>query len=313
MKILLVDANAVGYSAQQARSLSTAAGEPTQAIFHAIKAMWNLQKRYKGFTPLVLWDSHARWRYDLLPDYKGKRDTYPKQIAMREEYRTQRPYIQEAFRLLGITQVQHEGYEADDIAGVYARKVTSMNDAQAVLYTGDKDWLQLVSEHVTWHDIATDKRVSITNFERHTGFANPIAFLQAKALHGDGSDNIAGVGGIGEKTADKLMQHFGSVKQLLLTHRAHGDFEKGYFADESLNRARNKINNFCANTAQQHALFKRNLKLMNLHAIEPPTAGFFRHRVPADIDTFVAFCMRWEMSSLAAKAELIVNDFEDIT
>lgn len=310
MKVLLIDGNAVGYHAQQARPLKTADGEPTQAIFHSIKALWNLKKRYPDHTPLCLWDAHCQWRYDILPEYKGKRDNDERQRLMREEYREQRPAIKEAFDYMGITQVEHEGYEADDIAGLYARKVACLDDSSAVLYTGDKDWLQLVSENVIWHDIRTDKRVSLKNFSRETGFDNPSQFLQAKALHGDGSDNIGGVGSIGEKTADKLLQHFGSVKALLRYHKDNGDFEKGDFEDAGLNRARKHINNFCNNTNGGIELYKRNLKLMNLHSIDPPDKGFFRKRSKPSLDSFSELCARYDMTTLVTRAEQIINDME---
>ena len=284
MKVILADGNAVGYSSQQTRRLTTNADEPTQAIFHSIKSVWGLKSRYKQHIPLFLWDSHTQWRYDILPEYKGKREEYKQQVEMREEYRQQRPYIQEALKLMGVIQIQHEGYEADDIAGVYSRKINSIDDAEAVLYTGDKDWLQLVGENVILHEIGSDKRVSLKNFQRVTGFSNPIEFLQAKALHGDGSDNISGVGGIGEKTADSLMQHFGSVKRLLKAHKENGDFAKGYFENSSLNRARNKINAFCNNEIGGIDLYKRNLKLMNLHQIQPPKTGFFRQHSKPDLE-----------------------------
>ncbi len=308
MKVILADGNAVGYSSQQTRALSTNAGEPTQAIFHSIKSVWSLKSRYAEHTPLFLWDSHTQWRYDILPEYKGKREEYKAQVEMREQYREQRPHIQEALKLMGVVQVQHEGYEADDIAGVYARKINSLDDSEAILYTGDKDWLQLVGENVIFHEIGSDRRVSLKNFQRVTGFSNPIEFLQAKALHGDGSDNISGVGGIGEKTADLLMQHFRSVKNLLKEHAAHGNFEKGYFADSSLNRARNKINAFCTNEKGGVDIYKRNLKLMNLHRIESPKSGFFRQHAKPDLEGFKDFCMRWEMISLVEKAERIFTD-----
>lgn len=310
MKVILTDGNAVGYQSQQAGKLTTADGRPTQAIFHSIKAMWNLKRRYKQHIPYVLWDSHCQWRYDLLPEYKGKRDTYPQQIQMRKEYREQRPFIKEAFNLMGIPQVEHEGFEADDIAGVYATKIESMIGSEAVLYTGDKDWLQLVAENVIWHDLHTDKRVGVKNFERETGFETVTQFLQAKALHGDTSDNIGGVGGIGEKTADKLIKNFGSVKALFEHHAKYGDFEKGDMADPSLDRKRKAINAFCNDTDNGKALLLRNLKLMNLRTITPPEKGFFRKQSKPDLDGFIEFCTEHEMTTLITKAERIFKDLE---
>lgn len=309
MNVLLIDANAVGYSANQTRKLTTGDGKPTQAIFHSIKAIWGLCKRYPGYKPYILWDAHCQWRFDLYPDYKGTRKRYKNQVEQREMYHEQRPDIERAFNLMGLIQIKHEGYEADDVAGVYASKIADIDDAKAVLYTGDKDWLQLVSDNVLWHDVHTDQRVSMKNFTRYTGYDSVAQFLTAKALQGDTSDNITGVGGIGEKAADAIMQHFGSVKSLLQAHRENGDFEKGQLP-ESMSRARNKINSFCNNEKGQLDILQRNLKLMNLHAIQSPSGGFFRTRATADLEAFTDFLMEFNMVSLVSKAETILNDIK---
>lgn len=305
MKVILTDGNAIGYHASNTRKLTTADGEPTQAIFHSIKMLHNARLTFRDFTPMILWDSHAKWRYDLLPEYKGKRETNEKQIAMRQEYRAQRPAIQKAFKLMGFTQVQHEGYEADDIAGVYSRRIAGMSDAEAILWTGDKDWAQLVAENVTFLDMHTDKRIGVKNFEREFGVETVSQFLQAKALVGDGSDNINGVPGIGEKTALALMKHFGSVSALLRHHKANGDFDKGDLPDP-MNRMRKAINAFCNNEDKRQQLLQRNLKLMNLHAIDPPSTGaFLRERQAPDLEGFKSFCIEYELTTLYQKADKI--------
>ena len=316
MKIILVDGNAVGYHASSTRKLSTEDGRPTQAIFHSIKSIWALTRRYPEHRVLILWDSHCQWRYDLLPEYKGKRETNPKQIAQREEYRAQRDAIKEAFRLMGLTQVAHEGYEADDIAGVYARKVAALPDAEAILYTGDKDWIQLVAENVLWHNIDDDKIIGVKNFQRETGFPDVSSFIQAKALHGDGSDNISGVGRIGDKTAQAIINHFGSVKRMLSKYSdTENGFVKGDFAgleeEATLNRALKPINRFCSNEEGGLDTYKRNLKLMNLHTIKPPKGGhFFRQKLKPHLEGFKSFCLEYELTTIYGKAEKIFNDLE---
>lgn len=311
MKVILIDGNAVGYTGSMTRPLKTADGRYTQAIFHSIKCIWNLCLRYPDHLPLVLWDKHCQWRYDLLPEYKGQRDKYAAQKEKREIYRAQRPDIQKAFELMGVTQTEHEGYEADDIAAVYAKRIALMEDSSAVLYTGDKDWLQLVSDNVTWHSIDSDKRVSANNFEKHAGTDTVAKFIIIKALVGDTSDNISGVGGIGEVTAPILINHFGSIKEMLTLHKAVGEFDKSHLP-QSIVRSRKAINSFCNNEKGQLGILLRNLKLMNLHNIKPPETGFVRTKKPSDLEGFKDFCLQLEMVSLAAKAERIITEIQRV-
>lgn len=270
---LIIDGNAVGYHGQQARRLST--GDfPTQAIFHYMKELRNLRRRYPNLTALNCWDEHTQWRYDLYPEYKGKRDKYDAQKAMREEYRQQRPTIQQCLSFLGAPQVRAEEYEADDLAGYLAQKVTKNEDSFAMLVTGDQDWLQLVSDNVSWYDPIRNQLVTKSKFEEFTGFENSTQFLQAKALQGDSSDNITGVGGIGEGTAKKIMAHFGSLQTLIAEWvKSNRSFEKGDLPSE-LSRARTKINAFLSDKDDGIKKFKRNYKLMDLRNVKEPVGGF---------------------------------------
>jgi 5'-3' exonuclease len=313
MKASFTDGNAVGYAAQNAKKLTNSSGEPVQAIFHSIKSMWNLGNRLKGYTPFVLWDTHCQWRYDIYPEYKGKRDTYPKQIQMREEYRLQRPLIQEAFKLLGIRQVQKEGYEADDIAGIYSKKFRAMpiNEGhKAVLFTGDKDWLQLVHENVVWHEVVGHKTISMKNFEKETGLPTTKGFLESKILQGDSSDAITGVGGIGALTADPVILHFGSIRQMISAYKSGGPFLRGALP-EHLSRARNKINSFCNNEKGQHAILKRNVSLMNLMNVKAHDGKLDMTLEKPNKEGFIDFCLEHELVTLADKAERIINEIHN--
>jgi 5'-3' exonuclease len=308
MNLLLTDANGVGYYGNNKRILKDPDGEPVQAVFESIKYMWSMARRHSDYTPLILWDETAQWRYDLHPEYKGKRDVYDKQKESRAMYKKQRPDVELAFDLMGFTKVRHAGFEADDIAALYARKIASNPSHKAKMLSSDHDWMQLIADNVDWISIQHERQVSKRSFYRETGYETVGQFVQDKALVGDTSDNICGVGGIGEKTAKKIITHFGGVKAFLQHHRANGDFTKESLPDE-FSRDINKMNTFC-NSKDGIKIFKRNLALMNLHNIDKPDTPFTRVQNEPDKIGFIDFCMDRGFTSLVTKADQIFQDLE---
>lgn len=211
-KILLIDANSIGYAAQQATKL-TNAGMETQAIFGFLKSMKILRERFTAYTPMVLWDGRAEWRYKLYPGYKANRNSDPKKVAMKESYAKQKPHLELALRHLGIRQLTAHNMEADDLAGHFVGKLSADPANKIGLITGDEDWQQLIRQNVWWRDMRDDsKYVDHKNFYDKTGCKTPFAFLESKILQGDNSDTITGVGGIGEKGAPEFIAQFGSVR-----------------------------------------------------------------------------------------------------
>jgi DNA polymerase-1 len=209
MDRIIVDANSLGYASHCATKLNVA-GFETQSIFGMVKSARELKASSPDATLLYLWDGHAQWRYDLYPGYKADRDKDPKQALMRANYKKAKPVIQKALQLLGIMQLTVLTAEADDMAGFM---VNSLNPEKKIkLVTGDQDWLMLVKDNVTWFDPIRDSTVTIHNFMDFTGYENGRAFLDGKALQGDGSDKIGGVGGIGKGTAPLFLAQFGSVQ-----------------------------------------------------------------------------------------------------
>lgn len=271
-RFLIIDANAIGYSGQQATRL-TSGDRSTQAIFHYMKSLRGLRRKYPAFKALNCWDEKASWRYELYPEYKGQRDKYPDAAAMRAQYKEQRPIIEECLRRLGVPQVRAPEYEADDCASILARRVAKTDGAKAVLVTGDQDWLQLVTDNVTWFDPIRENMVTQGRFQDFTGYQDAQQFVQAKALQGDTSDNIKGVGGLGEKAAKAIMSNFGDLQGLIKARRALGrDFEKGDLPDD-LSFFRKKINDFISNTNGGIDAFRRNYKLMSLLEVQEPEGG----------------------------------------
>lgn len=217
-EIFLIDGNSIGFASHSGTKLHAGPLE-TQAVFGVCRALRGMHMANPQAYKALLWDGRAQWRYELCPDYKGKRETNAKMVAMREAYKAQKPYIQKAAQALGIDQMWSPTCEADDLAGGLAQYF-SRKGHPVRLISGDQDWLQLVDENTVWYDPIRDKLVSLRNFEEKTGWKRPHQILDNKCLMGDTSDNIKGVGGIGEVGSKKLLTAFGSVDKLFAMHEA---------------------------------------------------------------------------------------------
>jgi len=267
--VILVDMNAVGYQSNSTRKLNDGDGNQTQAVFQSIKQMIKFKRLNPDARIICLWDEHCQFRFDIYPEYKSKRDDNPKVAAEREEYRKQRPLIKEALEKMGIQQLSYEGLEADDLAYWISKKLSD-NGKRVLLVTGDKDWLQLVNPFVHWYNLHNDEVVDTHGFEKKTGFKTTKQFLESKYLQGDNSDCIPGVGGLGELTAQRVINHFGSIAELIKAYRANGEFEKEDLPKE-LTRARKKINAFCSNENGGLEILKRNIALMDMSKSPKPS------------------------------------------
>lgn len=257
-KTLIIDGNSVGYAAHHATKLSS--GElQTQAVFGFVKTMRDMRSEYRNHTPIVLWDGKAQWRFDLTPEYKSNRNSDPKKVAVKEAYAEQRPYISRALNHLGVRQMTASTHEADDLAGLLVAKLSQNPENEVVLITGDQDWVQLVRPNVTWRDLRDESRViTIDNLFDKTGYATPYGFLEGKCLHGDNSDCISGVGGIGEKGAPEFIAEFGSVRQFWQRCDS-GDFKPV------------KKSHIRLCSAEGRAIFGRNFRMMQLLRVAPPS------------------------------------------
>lgn len=213
---VLIDGNAIGYAQQMGMPRLSVGDQATHAVYGFLLALRKVaMPTTNERIPIVLWDGSASWRKEICPDYKANRRNDPKKIAVKDEYSTQVPFIVRAVELLGIDQMISPTCEADDLAGAYSRLLERKGHL-VELVTGDKDWLQLVTASVTWNDPIRDRSVDIMSFENFTGYPNVEQFLDSKCLTGDASDNIKGVGGIGEKGAKELISIYGSVESFFI-------------------------------------------------------------------------------------------------
>lgn len=214
----LIDGNALGWAAMYSTSnkgqLLKVGDHYTNVTFGLSRTMRDLQVEAPTSRKIVLWDGAARWRKDLVPTYKAQRDKTPQQIEIREIYKSQTGDVRRAMKALGIDQVVSPNCEADDLAAAYADLFVKKG-FKVMLLTADRDWLQLVRPGVEWFDPVHDKFCNADNFTEITGFRDPDQFVDAKALQGDVSDNVKGVGQIGEVGAKKLLTAYGRVAKFL--------------------------------------------------------------------------------------------------
>lgn len=252
----IIDGNSIGYLSNQIGVKLRAGDQETQAVFYSLRTLRDLMQRYNSGGILIVWDGRS-WRHSIYSDYKGTREATATQREMRESYKTQRPFLLRAINALGITQATASNLEADDLAALLAERYVTNGD-KVRLITRDHDWLQLIRPEVTWVDHQTNERISLAKFEEFTGYETPEQFIESKALMGDSGDNIKGVGGIGEKKAQQLLQIWGSVEEFLADHAPDMTFN-----ERTGTKMHKAMRDFHTSTERQEA-YRFNMRLVNL-------------------------------------------------
>lgn len=178
-----------------------------------MSTLFKLQEEELPDRTVVCFDVKEKtFRHKKFDSYKATRKGMPDELAM------QLPVMKDILCKLGITCCEKAGYEADDLIGTISRLVTEQ-DNECVIVTGDKDSLQLVGNGTfvklvkTRMGQTTTTKYDEQTFEEEYGF-KPIQLIDLKALMGDSSDNISGVAGIGQKTADNLLKQFGTIENI---------------------------------------------------------------------------------------------------
>ena len=211
MKLMAIDGNSILNRAYYGiRPLSTRDGLYTHAVYGFLTTLLRLRDEERPDAVCVAFDLHApTFRHKADADYKATRKPMP------EELRMQVPVLKEVLDALNIPRYEAEGWEADDWLGTISRRCEAAG-WDCVVVTGDKDSLQLITEHTkvklvsTRMGQTTTKDMTPETFREQYGF-DPIHMIDLKALMGDSSDNISGVPGIGEKTAMDLIRRYGSI------------------------------------------------------------------------------------------------------
>jgi len=207
--LYLIDGSSYIYRAYFAiRHLSSPSGFPTNALYGFTQMLLKVLKDRKPDHVVVVFDAgRVTFRNEIYPEYKANR------AAMPDDLRQQIEPIKELVRAFNIPALELAGFEADDIIGTIARACRKRG-LKTVVVTGDKDLMQIVAEDVRLLDTMKDKESGIPEVLERFG-VEPARVIDILGLAGDSSDNIPGVPGIGEKTAIRLIQEFGSLEALL--------------------------------------------------------------------------------------------------
>lgn len=211
MKLMVIDGNSILNRAYYGiRPLTTREGFYTHAIYGFLTTMKRLTDEESPDALCVAFDRREpTFRHLAFDGYKAQRKGMPEELAM------QLPALKDALDAMNVPRYELAGYEADDLIGTISRKCEA-ESWDCVVATGDKDSLQLVTEHTKVKLVSTRMGQTTTrdmtpeSFAEEYGFA-PAHIIDLKALMGDSSDNYPGVPGIGEKTAMDLIQKYGSV------------------------------------------------------------------------------------------------------
>ena len=214
MKLMVLDGNSIVNRAfYGVKLLSTRDGLYTNAIFGFLNILQKLVDEEQPEALCVTFDLKApTFRHKAYEGYKATRHGMPEELAM------QMPVLKEVLAAMNIPRYELEGWEADDLLGTISRKCEAAGWDCAIV-TGDKDSLQLITDHTkvklvsTRMGQTTTKDMTPETFREVYGF-DPIHMIDLKSLMGDSSDNIPGVKGIGEKTAMALIQKYSSMENL---------------------------------------------------------------------------------------------------
>ncbi len=219
-KLIAIDGNSLMHRAYYALpSMTSRDGTPTGAVYGFVSMLLKLLD-YEPDYMLVAFDMHGpTFRHEQFGEYKAGRRPTP------DDLRTQFPMLKKLLKEMGITVCECERYEADDILGTFSRKANAAG-IDALLVTGDRDALQLINNHT--HVLMTKKGISDTvEYDRDVLMElyglEPGQMVDLKGLMGDNSDNLPGIPGVGEKTAIKLLDKYGTLENVL----ANAENEKG--------------------------------------------------------------------------------------
>lgn len=211
MKILAVDSNSIINRAFYGiKMLTTKDGFPTNAVYGFLSILLSSVSETKPDAVVFAFDVHEpTFRHKMYSEYKAGRHETPPELLQ------QFPVMKDLLHKLGYPVLEVPGWEADDILGTISR-ICEETGNDCVISTGDRDSLQLVSEHTTVRLATTKMGAPVSTMMTPDAImekygVSPVSLIQTKALMGDSSDNIPGVPGIGEKTAFSLIQQYGTV------------------------------------------------------------------------------------------------------
>lgn len=213
-KVILVDGNNLMFRSYYATAytgniMRNSKGFPTNALYGFTSMINKIVEEEKPEYMAVAFDIGKNFRHEKYDHYKeGRRET-PDDLKM------QMPYARKILEAMGIKHYEVENFEADDIIGTIAAMADKDPEFDATIVSSDRDLLQLISDVV---DVKLLKQKGFIRYNRDSFKEDygiePIRIIDLKALSGDASDNVPGVKGIGEKTALKLLQEYGTLENI---------------------------------------------------------------------------------------------------
>lgn len=218
MKLYVIDGNSLLFRAYFATSFTgnimrRKDGFPTNAIFGFSNMITKIVSSLEqGDEIVVAFDKGSKtFRHQAMPEYKAQRKETDLDLV------AQLPVAREMLDAMNIKYYEVDGYEADDIAGTVA-KLGSKEGIETICFTSDKDYLQLIDDHITVRMLKkglTDVVDMTAPLLKETMGLTPEQIKDFKGLMGDPSDNLKGIPGVGEKTAVKLLNEYGSLEAII--------------------------------------------------------------------------------------------------
>ena len=228
MKLFLLDAYALIYRAYYAfikNPRYNSKGENTSAILGFVNTLEDVLRNMRPTHLGVAFDPHGgTFRHEAFPEYKAQREETPEAIRFAV------PKIKEILEAYHIPVLEVPGYEADDVIGTLAHQA-DLQGIETYMMTPDKDYGQLVTEHVSMYRPPVGKSEAQVLGPKEIcekwGIESPLQVIDILGLMGDSSDNIPGCPGVGEKTACTLIQQWGNIENLLAnTDKLKGAIQK---------------------------------------------------------------------------------------
>lgn len=222
-RLMLIDGHSMAFRAfyaLPAENFSTSGGQATNAVYGFLSMLSSLLVEEKPTHVAVAFDvGRQTFRTEMFPQYKAQREAAP------PEFKGQVEIIKEVLETLGITTLEKENFEADDIIATLATAAGPLG-FDTYIVTGDRDSFQLVNESTTvlypMRGVSVLHRFTPEAVEEKYGLT-PVQYPDFAALRGDPSDNLPNIPGVGEKTATKWIVQYGNLDSLL----AHADEIKG--------------------------------------------------------------------------------------
>jgi len=212
-KLVLLDAYALIFRAYYAlirNPRKNSQNFNTSAIFGFVNTLEDIINREAPTHIGIAFDpAGPTFRHEAFPDYKAQRDSTP------EDIKKSVPIIKDIIKAYNIPILEMSGYEADDVIGTIAKKA-EMEGFNTYMVTPDKDYGQIVSEHITQIKPTKGeyKHLGVEEINELYGITSPKQVIDILGLMGDAVDNIPGCPGIGEKTAISLINKFGSIENI---------------------------------------------------------------------------------------------------